>query len=201
MTISNGYTTLAELKLRIGNMADTDANRDASLEAIIETCSRAIDDYAGFHLYADANDTTRYFTAYSEDRCLIDNLVSITTLATDGDASRSYSDEWSATDYDLQPDNASGDPYQWIITTPQGMYVFPLWRRGVKVVGKFGWASSTPKQAAEACLLMAEQLWLRKDKPFGMSGGAGAMLGADLQSMMYADPHIKSLLMKFKRYS
>ena len=201
MTISNGYTTLAELKLRIGDMTSTDANRDASLEGIIEACSRAMDDYAGFHLYADGSDTTRYYKASSSEVCNIDNLVSITTLATDGDGSRSYADTWSATDYDLQPDNVSGDPYQWIVVTPNGGYRFPGWSRGVKVVGKFGWASSTPKQAAEACLLMAEQLWLRKDKPFGVSGGAGAMLSADVQSIMYNDPHIASLLMRFKRYS
>jgi hypothetical protein len=201
MTISNGYTTLAEAKLRIGNMTDTDASRDTSLESVIEACSRAIDDYAGFHLYADGTDTIRYYRATTSQICYVDNLISVTTLKTDGDGSRAYSDTWAVTDFDLQPDNASGDPYQWITITPSGGYVFPLWSRGVKITGKFGWSTATPKQAAEACLLMVEQLWLRKDKPFGVSGGAGAMLSADVQSIMYNDPHIMSLLMRFKRYS
>lgn len=203
MTISNGYTTLAELKLRIGNLTDTDASRDTSLESVIEACSRVIDDYAGFHLYADSVDVVRYYKASESGICYVDNLVSATSIKTDGDGSRAYGDTWAVTDYDLQPDNANanGDPYQWITIAPYGGYLFPTWSRGIKITGKFGWATATPKEAVEACLLMAEQLWLRQDKPFGVSGGAGAMLSAELQSIMYNDPHILSLLMRFKRYS
>jgi uncharacterized protein YbdZ (MbtH family) len=202
MTISNGYTTLAEAKLRIGNMTDTDASRDTSLESVIEACSRVIDDYAGFHIYVDASDVVRYYRATDPYMCYVDNLVSVTTLKTD-DGSRSYADTWAITDFDLEPDNAAanGDPYQWICVATNGGYLFPLWSRGVKVTGKFGWSTAIPKEAAEACLLMVEQLWLRKDKPFGVSGGAGAMLSADVQSIMYNDPHIQSLLARFKRHS
>jgi hypothetical protein len=145
----------------------------------------------------------RYYKADDSYTCHVDNLISVTSLKTDMDGSRGYGDTWATTDYDLLPDNANanGDPYQWIETTPNGLYLFPGWSRGVKVTGKFGWSTAVPKEAAEACLLMVEQLWLRKDKPFGVSGGAGAMLSTDAQSILYNDPHIQGLLMRFKRYS
>lgn len=194
------YVTLSVLKARL-DIPSTDTANDAYLTGIIEAASRCIDDFAGQHIYADSADTARYYTALSGSICYIDNLVSITSLQTDPTGDRTYTDTWAATDYDLQPDNPIDAPYQWIVTTPNGNYAFPTFRRGVKVTGKFGWSSATPQQVSEACILMAEQIWLRKDKPFGISGGAGAMLSADLQSIMFNDPHIKGLLARYRRYS
>jgi hypothetical protein len=194
------YVTLSVLKARL-SIPSTDTDNDTYLTGVIEAVSRVIDDFAGQHIYADSEDTARYYTAQRSDICYIDNLVSITSLETDPTGDRTYTDTWAATDYDLQPDNPIDAPYQWIVTTPNGGYVFPTFGRGVKVTGKFGWSASIPQQVREACILMAEQVWLRKDIPFGVSGGDGAMLSASLQSIMFNDPHIKGLLARYRRYS
>lgn len=198
--MSTAYATLSVLKARL-DIPTTDTANDNYLTAIIDAASRAIDDFAGFHIYVDATDTVRYFRARNAFTCYIDNLVSITELATDPTGDRTYSDVWSPTDYDLQPDNPHEAPYQWIIRTPNSAYAFPPWPRSVRITGKFGWSSTIPPQVTEACLLMAAQIWLRKDKPFGVAGGDEVMLSANLQSIMFNDLHIIGLLQRYRRYS
>ena len=177
MAIVNGYATLTEIKGRLGI---SDAADDAALEAAIEAASRFIDGYCGRRFYSTSTDETRYYTAWHPGRLLLgDDLLSITTLATDGDGDRVYEETWATTDYDLLPDNAAldGEPYWEITTTPDGGYSFPAGvAKGVKIVGKFGYCltASPPRAIVEACLLRATQVFRLKDVPFATIGGDGA---------------------------
>ncbi len=169
MAITNGYTTLATLKARLGiaDIAD-----DATLEAVITAVSRWIDRYCGRRFYTTASDEIRYYTAAQSDQLLTDDIVSVTGLVTDEDGDRVYETTWAATDYDLEPANAAldGEPYTAIRTTPNGSHSFPVdVARGVRITGKFGFAS-TPAPVEEACLIQCSRIYRRKDAPFGVTG-------------------------------
>lgn len=200
MTITNGYATLADGRARLDITDVTDTTDDSKIENMIEAISRAIDEELGRRFHTTANDETRYFTAEFSDILFPGDILSITTLATDDNGDRTYENTWASTDYDLEPFNATLDskPYTSIGTTPQGVYAFPVdIKKGVKVIGKFGYASSTPKPINEACLLAMEKLFKRKDAIFGVVGSAE--LGM-LKQMMKDDPELNLLLGSFRKF-
>lgn len=162
MPVVNGYTTLVAVKdaLKI-----TDAAEDSRLEACINAASRAIDRLTGRVYYA--TDATKYYQARDSETVDIDDLVSITSLATD-DGTRTYPTTWQATDYDLEPANET--PRTQIVVAPNGDYRFPSHRRGVRVVGSWGFASTAPDNIVEACTLLSMILWKRRDAILGTAG-------------------------------
>jgi len=174
MALVNGYCSLEELK---SEMAISDAVDDALLEAVIEVVSRWVEDWCNRRFYTTAADETRYYTAMRSDRLLLpDDLLTLTSLATDDDGDRTYEDTWAATDYDKCPFNAALDsqPYTSIQVAPDGDYTFPVgMQKGVKLVGKFGYSTTTPAAIKKATLLRATQLFRLKDSPFGSVGGEG----------------------------
>jgi hypothetical protein len=211
VTLTNGYCTTDELKARIGI---SNADDDTILENVITAVSRWIDTHTGRRFYAASE--TRYFTAdeYAESAPLptyaqslrvtgrggqivyVNDLLTVTTLKTDDDGDRTYETTWAATDYDLLPDNAllNGEPYTQVRLAPNGRYTFPLHRRGVQIVGSFGYAATTPAMVKEACLLQSHRLWKRKDAVFGV---AGASEMGQILVQIKADPDVQELL---KRY-
>jgi hypothetical protein len=170
------------------------------LDSVITAVSRLIDQYCGRRFYTTSSDETRYYTAVDAGLFLCpDDIVSLTMLATDGDGDRVYEDTWAATDYDLEPFNASLDsqPYVRIRVTPDGLYSFPTIRKSIKLVGKFGYASTTPAMIKEACLLQCERLFKRKDAPFGVLGAGGMGQAMVLSSKL--DPDVELMLWPFVR--
>jgi len=161
MTITNGYATLAEYKAWItmrGGSIGTDAADDAVIELLIEGASRTIDRETGTRFFADSVDKTRYYTPKDEYFIKIDPLsASPTTVSVDYSGTRSYTAITEGTDFDLTPYNAAldGQPYTGIeIITTTGAYL-PIFNKGLKVVGKFGYPS-TPKDITQATLEIAE---------------------------------------------
>lgn len=188
MAIANGYIELAILK---DAMKISDQTDDTRLEAVIEAVSRKIDEETHRRFYAVSE--TRYFTALRSDELLTDDLLSVTSLATDGNADRTYSTIWAATDYDLLPFNAALDakPYTAIGLAPNGSYAFPAGTaRGVKIAGSFGYATAAPPLVREACLIQACRLFLRPRAPFGLEGNAEF----GLVRIIALDPDVKALL-------
>lgn len=189
MAIVNGYATLADLKARLG-IGVSDVTDDSVLENVVEAVSRWIDHYCNRRFYSAAE--TRYYTAESPVVLWTDDLVSITSLATDDDGDRVYETAWAATDYDLEPYNAalSGEPYTAIRIAPNGSYTFPSTRKGVKITGTFGYPA-IPDAVAEACLLQSSRVFRRKDAPLGVVGspeiGQAVTLGR-------VDPDVRALL-------
>lgn len=103
-TLVRPYTTLANAKARIA-IATADTADDTIIEAVINAVSRAIDGYCGRRFYAVAE--TRYYTPARSDALLVDDLVSVTSLATDQDGDLVYETAWAAGDYVLYPYNAA----------------------------------------------------------------------------------------------
>jgi len=158
MAITNGYATLAEFKAFLtppNQTFSTDTADDAVLEMIVEGASRFIDGECARHFYKDSTDVTRYYTANDSDHVRVDDLVSVTTLATD-EGLRTYPNTWETTDFDLWPYNAAADgrPYVQIIRAVNGQEWFMTYEKGVKITGKFGWPS-VPTGIKEATLIIA----------------------------------------------
>ena len=157
MTITNGYCTLAEFKAyyttRGGSSTNTDTNDDGVAEGVIEGASRLIDRITGRVFYVSSSDETRYFTADDKETVFIDDLSSITSLKVDDDGDRSYGTTLSSTDYDLMPYNSAlvGWPYTWIELAPLTDESFTSYRKGIEIVGKFGFPA-VPDDINEACL-------------------------------------------------
>ena len=198
MVATHGYVTLAAMKSRIGI---TDTMDNTSLDAVIVSVSRWIDNYCGRKFYANTTEN-RYYTPNSYNILYIDDLLSVSTLGTDSDGDRTYEDTWATTDYDLMPYNAAlnSKPYTWIETTPQGSYAFPAGvRKAVKITGVFGYctyATAAPYEVREACYIQSHRIFKRKDSPFGIAGKSDLgqlemvpKLDADVKSML--DPFVK----------
>jgi len=193
MALTNCYCTLAELQAR---MDIEDTVDDAILEQVITAVSRMVDAYTRRRFYAVASEV-RYYTPHLRDWCSIDDIVTVTAVATDDDGTRAYATTWTATDYDMMPFNAAVDGRPWtsIKITPNGSYAFPRVSRGLKITGSFGYASTTPAIIREACLLQSVRVFKRKDSPFGVAG-IGELGVVRISTL---DPDVKMLLSSMVR--
>lgn len=197
MSITNGYATLVELKLRLAIPSAT-STYDTPLETSIEAASRRIDDDCTRRFYDTG--ATRHYT--SDDHLTLfipDDVLSITTLSTlssEASGTRTYGFTWASTDYDLEP--YSGPPYTRLSRTPTGNYWLPVERRGVRIVGSFGYcvSASHPRQINEACLVMAARLFERAKSPLGILGGEGI---SEMIRATRTDPDYEALIAGFRR--
>jgi len=173
VAIINGYATLSSIRARLGITGVSDTADDAVLEAVVESVSRAIDDFCGRRFYAATQ--TRYYSAKSGLRLLVDDLLSVSSLKTDDDGDGTHETTWATTDYHLAPYNAQLDspaqPYWRIEVSEGGDYWFPVGvRRGVEIVGSWGFSASTPDVVEQACLFQAAHEFRSQQMPLGASG-------------------------------
>lgn len=143
--MSYAYAAVSDLRVAI---ADAAVLTDAQLLSLLEDASRQVDAYTRrtFRVYQ----ATKYFSppdrpvdpVWSEGSAELwtGDLLAVTSLATDG-GDRTYSTAWSAGDYDLVPYNAPAEerPYEGLRRPWNGAQAWPTARRGIKVVGKWGW--------------------------------------------------------------
>jgi hypothetical protein len=192
--IGSLYTTVATLKTRLSISDTTD---DTTLGLVLDGVCRAIDGHCGQSFYKDSAASIRYYTAVDKRTVFVDPLVSVTTLATDGDVDRTYSTTWAATDYDLMPANAASRdrPYTWLEMAPDGDYNFPTRSLGVKLTAVWGWPA-VPAAVSEAALLWAERIFKRKDAPFGI---ASFIEAGEMRLIKEIDPDVATLLKPFVR--
>jgi hypothetical protein len=165
----------------------------------LSAVSKQIEDYTR-RSFNQTTSTIRYFTALNQDECIVDDLVTLTTLQTDDYANRTYAVTWSATDYDLWPYNAAGhsEPYTMLERNVfTGLYVFPCAERGVKVTGVWGWPA-VPTPVTEACLLQAARIFKRRDAPFGVIGNSEI---GTLRTIPAMDADVKALLQQYVAWS
>ena len=189
------YVTRADLKTRL-DIPSADTGSDAMLDAMIEAVSNQINHFCG-RVFWTASAEVRYFDAQFEDYVEIDDLVSLSALATDLNQDRAYSIAWASTDYELSPVNAAAAsrPYTLIWMHPTGRYAFPAGRKTVKITGTWGWPA-VPKMIAEATFLQCARLYQRRNSPMGV---AGPNEFGQLTPLAPIDPDVKTLLWPFVR--
>lgn len=186
------YTTLATVKARLGRTDDRD---DVTIAAIVTAASRHVEQLTNRRF--DQATATRYFTPTGSWFTEVDDLVSITTLRTDLQGDRTYSETWLTTDYELEPFNAAqlGLPYTRIEIAPKGTKSFPVLRRGIEIAGVWGFPA-VPAAVSEATTLLAIRLLKRVDAPYGVVGSAD--LG-EIATLPRIDPDVQALLAPFRR--
>ena len=96
--MTNSYASIADLKGALGITSTTD---DTVMRKILESASRAIDNYTNRFFYCKTQ--TRYFDGGVP--LFVDDLLSVTTLKTDEDGDATFENTFAATDYILYPLN------------------------------------------------------------------------------------------------
>ena len=201
MAITNGYTTLQEVKniLRLGTAVSDD---DGLLERCIESASRHIDRYCERSFTAGS--ATRVFTPNDSYLVEIDDLITLTTLKTSTDADGVFDTTWGSADYQLEPLNGIVGgvytPYTRIRAV--GDYLFPAvnWPESqgdatVQVVGLFGYATAVPTDVIQACNFLAVREYKRYDSPLGVAGFGEI----GVVRVSRTDPDIEALLAPFRK--
>jgi hypothetical protein len=191
VAISNGYTTLNEVKAAL-NLDDSMEN--GGIELAIATASRMIDDYCGRFFYQDGTSiapATRYYTPQDFYTVAVDDFVSLSEIATDDNFDQLYQTIWTATDRMFEPVNnpSRGWPLNRILAV--GAYVFPAnLPQSVRLKGIFGW-SSVPFEVKTAAKIQSARLFLRNQSPFGIAGNTdmgtvrlAAKLDADVEALL-----------------
>lgn len=194
MAISNGYSTLAQVKsaLRITDNVD-----DSLLEMAIESASRAIDQYTN-RIFYNAGTAIRYYAPSDDFNVDTDDLISLTTLATMSDDDQVYDTTWTATDYQLEPLNGFADgiiqPYNHIRAVGDYTFLTLGGEATIKVTGVWGW-NAVPIQVTQACVIQASRIYKRLDSPLGIiSGELGSMrVGSRI------DPDVAQLVDSLRR--
>jgi len=193
MSITNGYCTLADVK---GALRITDTVDDSLLEIAIESASRQIDGYCERVFYSETD--TRLFTPISSYICVIDDLISLTSLKTADDAESVYDTTWQTGDYQLEPLNgrAGGLDVPYTQIRAVGDFLFPTIgeEATAQVTGTFGF-SEVPTAVRQACIFLSARQYKRYDSPLGVAGFSD--LGVIRVSNI--DPDIAKLLEPFCR--
>ena len=179
------YATVGELRASLGD--DTRQALDAGqLEQALRAASRAVDEWCqrpGGKFWLDPAATSRTYRPQDPYCAWIDDIGSSSGLVvkTDTTGDGTFATTWTASDYQLEPLNASvnGGAYAWWRLLAVGNQAFPYlrtWGKGqrptLQVTARHGW-SQVPEPVREATLLKAARLYRRKDVPFGNELGGG----------------------------
>jgi hypothetical protein len=160
----------------------TNSGDDAVIEDIVEAASRHIDNETRRRFYSSSAGETRYYQTKNPNRIFIDDLLVVTSVKIDQDMDRTYEITLATTDYILCPDNAAlnAEPYTFIERDPLGNYAFPSHRKGIQIVGEWGYSATTPDDIKQACIGIAVSLHQSR-RGMGMEGvaqvtGAGVVI-------------------------
>lgn len=170
MAITNGYCTLAEIK---ASLNITDSVDDTALESAVTAASRMIDDYTERFFYVNGSvgsPVTRYYTALDPYTINIDDITTVSEVATDDNFDRTFGTVWSTTDYMVEPINnpIKSWPYNRVLAI--GSYIFPYQLpQSVRVKGVWGF-SAIPAEVNMAALIQSSRLFGRRQSPFGIAG-------------------------------
>jgi hypothetical protein len=170
VAITNGYCTLAEIK---ASLNITDSVDDTALESAVTAASRMVDDYTERFFYQNGTSgspVTRYYTALDPYTINIDDIVTVTEVATDDNFDRTFGTVWSTTDYMVEPINnpIKSFPYNRVLAI--GSYIFPYQLpQSVRIKGAWGF-SAIPAEVNMATLIQSSRIFGRRQSPFGIAG-------------------------------
>ena len=201
MAIVNGYGTRTQLEKLLKGAEFSGTGHDDDTDRAIETASRWIDRETGRRFYEDSTVQTRYYTPTDWRHLEVDDISTDTGLlvTTDSQLDNTFETSWTVDDYSgsfgfrLQPEN-EGAPWNRLEALSGS---WPLLRRAVKIVAKFGYAA-VPTEVEHACLMLAVRLYKRKDSPFGVLEFPAAAAVTQLPRM---DPDVANTIGHLRRFA
>jgi hypothetical protein len=198
VTLVNAYATLNQLKTAI-RMGTADTADDTILEMAIESASRLIDDDCDRVFYSSGTAVTRSFVANDGYVVDIDDNITVASVATDDDGSRTFSTTWGTADFQEEPLNNLNGGQDWPTTRLRAIASrsFPCSEGAstVRVTGTWGFGTAIPTIITQACVLQSSRIYKRLDAPFGVAGFGD--MGAVRVSR--TDPDVYALISKYRR--
>lgn len=199
-TPRNFYTSVEQLKSRFGI---DDTEDDFELQLAVQAAAAEIQRMTGRFFWNETGVRTyRNHSIYDVD---IDDLVSITQLATDLDGDGVYETIWTSNQYQLEVTEheynvaSKGEPWPYTkiqaLGVPGGNYLPYVWawshQDRTQVTGLFGWPQ-VPVLVRQASLMIAAEFFKQKDAPVGMMTGIGDY-GPQIAAMLsrYVKPGVK----------
>ncbi len=200
-TLNRNYCSAEELKSRLQMSGTAD---DSEITLAVAAASRAIDRFTGRYFYR-VTDTLTYVPGDLYHVC-VDDLVSVTTLATDPAGTTAqggtFPVTWPAGSFQLTPYNPGdpGEPWPYTKIRAVGGLTFPwvvpqiLMRQDrVQVTGVFGWPA-VPQVVHAMSLQVAAEVFRSKD----MAAGGGAP-GEFATSVITSSPLLSGSLSAYCR--
>jgi hypothetical protein len=171
VAITNGYLTLAALKLALG---DTGSTNDEAYERAIEAASRQIDEFRGDQFWLVATPTPRLYRPTSPDLLWTGDFSTTTGLVVevDEDEDGDYETVWVAADYSAEPlVRLPGRPFDRLVAIGENCWPMPHYtnRPTVRVTARWGWPA-VPKEVEQACQILAIDHFKSKDLTGGIAG-------------------------------
>lgn len=178
MALGDPYVSLTELKSYLGIEA-SDETKNTALQFALDGATREIEDHCERQFNKEAAASQRLFKAGDPYDIEVDDFYDTTgfILETDPNYSGSFSQVWTASDYELTPENGivggvPGFPF-WEIAAVGGLR-FPCHYPGrrrltVRVTALWGWAE-VPKVIRTACFQLATKNFNMASAPLGVAG-------------------------------
>lgn len=170
------YVTVDDLKVRLG-IGGNDTIDNDELALACYSASRALDQYCERSFYQTTE--TRTFEPcdfYNLRLPEFNDLVSVTTFATDSSGDGTADITWASTDYQLLPYNPSAAPETRPYTRVKALNrLFPVLFNNlvrtdlVHITGVWGWPA-VPYAIRQAAQILAAEMFKLKDAPFGVAG-------------------------------
>lgn len=192
---TNTYLELEEAK---STLEIDSGQADSDLLAALVSASRVVDRLTGRRFYADTDaNQIRYYTPYRADKLVVDDIVTLTELASDPSGGTTFGTVWTLnTDFTLEPLNSAADGRPWEEIIVKNGNAFPCgYSRSVRVTAKFGWAA-VPEAVRVATGIVATKIVKRaKDAPMGVL----TFFDGSAVRMSQFDPQVEELLSDYKR--
>lgn len=181
-TISEFYTSVEQLKSRLGI---TDTADDDQCQLAVQAAASWVNQFTGRFFWQTTAGSVRTYRNHSIYDVEIDDLVSISGLATDTTGDGIYDTTWTSGQYQLEVTqheynvSSKGEPWPYTkiqaLGVPGGNYLPYVWawssQNRVQVTGVFGWPA-VPVLVRQASLQLAADYMKLKDAPFGIVGMA-----------------------------
>lgn len=164
--MAHEYVAVGDVKTTLNVQGESFADPD--IGRALTAASRGIDKACNRRFWPDEDaDQVRYYTARSRRMVRIDDIIEITEVATGSGNGTFATVLVENTDYTAEPLNAGADERPWT-RLASDFHCFPACRRGVRITGKFGWAS-VPAEIEQATLILTVKLLKRaREAPFGV---------------------------------
>lgn len=199
--MANDYTTSTDAFADIveGTYSSSDYPVMASY---VTAASRLIDAefgrWPGF-FNPSTDDETRYYDGSDEEEQIIDEYAALTSVSVSeqGETCSTGYTLWSSTDYYVWPYNRL--PIKRLVIDSNGSKGgWYSYRKAVKVIGKPGYAATTPAVVSQACKMQSVRWFMRGKQGYQDTGASVDIGGITLRGQTQLDPDVKALLFPMK---